>query len=811
MDELVTSPVEDAEVPAAPPTASRNGGRWSGTEHDLFGYIYLWRVVQHLGTILESADRLGLSDERVKKLEKFLNHVREIPAAASATRDLAFATARANAEALVPVAAGADDKFFDSITDWNRKAFRAFLLSRDLKNRLYLRARQKDREQIAQAIAEHPLTRSWDDLGEVEAVERIVTSRRAKFYNRQLRCYEILKQETFVTALPTRLTIEPTSMCNFRCVMCPHGIHDERPLYVEMTDRQVEDLVPYLPLLENLGVQVAGEPTSSLQLGKIANFATCHAVDVDMITNGSLMHQTNADLSKFSTITISFDGATKETFEAQRAGANFERVVSNIRAVRDKSPLVTMDFNVCLTRLNLEELPDIVRLAGDIGIDRVRVTPLVVRDMQHLKNMALTRSEYPRIREIVDQARKIGEEMGVNMVVQVHEKVLNDTPTPANPTRQTMFADLSAIVTKGNISDVSDMVDALEKIDITLPPPISGPDMNPEAPATSQEEIQEPPVPEVVADPAPLKVIESMPLASEDAPGMAFDPADRPPTFKIPYCNAPWVGGLVMSPGHYMPCCYLGAHPMGTTAEESFADIWNGEKVIQLRQNMIDGHGFPDTCESCNGLQRYQTMAELIALAARLNYRWEDIEWPRNFDPPPGFKVKFEQMREELFDQPAPDYKLGTDVVMGDPASSKYCRFGLTPPASGGRWTEGYESDLKFKLVDWNGKDRLRLRLRAMPYIDEKLHPVQRIDVRVAGETVTRWTFSDKGSKNAEMVIEPDLVDADQCLTVTLALLDAVSPKDLGQRRATVARAIFIDRVSVERDSLWRRGWRAIA
>lgn len=49
-----------------------------------------------------------------------------------------------------------------------------------------------------------------------------------------------------------------------------------------------------LEFAENLATQVIGEPTLSLQLGKIANYATSHGVLVDVITNASLLHKTNA-------------------------------------------------------------------------------------------------------------------------------------------------------------------------------------------------------------------------------------------------------------------------------------------------------------------------------------------------------------------------------------------------------------------------------------------------------------------------------------------------------------------------------------
>lgn len=79
---------------------------------------------------------------------------------------------------------------------------------------------------------------------------------------------------------------------------------------------------------------------------------------------------------------ISWNGATKATHEAIMLGSRWEKVVENVRAfiaVRDAHAETggnrcRVTFQLTFLEANVAELADMVRLAIDLGVDRVKGT-----------------------------------------------------------------------------------------------------------------------------------------------------------------------------------------------------------------------------------------------------------------------------------------------------------------------------------------------------------------------------------------------------------------------------------------------------
>ena len=63
-------------------------------------------------------------------------------------------------------------------------------------------------------------------------------------------------------------------------------------------------------------------------------------------------------------------------------------------------------------------------------------------------------------------------------------------------------------------------------------------------------------------------------------------------------CLLPWVHSEFSTAGTANPCCLYTGEPMGNLKEESFLDIWHGEKYQKLRQDFLDGKK-PSGCAMC--------------------------------------------------------------------------------------------------------------------------------------------------------------------------------------------------------------------
>jgi len=85
-------------------------------------------------------------------------------------------------------------------------------------------------------------------------------------------------------------------------------------------------------------------------------------------------------------MSVSFDGATKDTYEAIRRGARYEKVTTNIKKFneyRNLLPIVrrpTMDMTYVLMRRNIEELPVFAGLAKELGADSISAAHVVIFD-----------------------------------------------------------------------------------------------------------------------------------------------------------------------------------------------------------------------------------------------------------------------------------------------------------------------------------------------------------------------------------------------------------------------------------------------
>lgn len=184
---------------------------------------------------------------------------------------------------------------------------------------------------------------------------------------------------------PRRLQIEVTGACNLRCRMCLVRYRpalDRRRASLPL-DRFVA-LLDELPSLEQVTLQGLGEPLLHPDLVAMVQEASARGIRVGFNTNATLLTRSKAGaLVSAGTdwLHVSVDGATAATFERIRDGARFTRVVRNLRDLVDvrrelgtRRP--TIQLNTVLMRSNLEELPGLLRLAADIGVDRMWVQAL---------------------------------------------------------------------------------------------------------------------------------------------------------------------------------------------------------------------------------------------------------------------------------------------------------------------------------------------------------------------------------------------------------------------------------------------------
>jgi len=189
--------------------------------------------------------------------------------------------------------------------------------------------------------------------------------------------YKLLKTKTL--GLPQDIAIESAGYCNLKCPMCIQaksmaGIQRKsKTLSLENFKKVVDDIKGFAV---NISLYHAGEPLLNKSIGRFIDYANRQGILTYINTNGVLLSKPEIRSTLIESglfrMHISFDGATKKTYESYRIGANFEAVKESVRAlIRErgdrKTPIVGLQ--TLATTRTLPEFDAYVEMARDLGVD----------------------------------------------------------------------------------------------------------------------------------------------------------------------------------------------------------------------------------------------------------------------------------------------------------------------------------------------------------------------------------------------------------------------------------------------------------
>ena len=201
-----------------------------------------------------------------------------------------------------------------------------------------------------------------------------------RWTNRAKILWSYLRGAEHVPALPVEYIVETTAKCNLYCPMCPRETHKQPK--EDMTDQIFERLVEGASRTgEHMMLIGLGEPFMDKKIFERIEFCHQHNVATLLSTNGTFLDEAMANRlldSRLEHITLSFDGASKETFEHYRKGARFEKVRDNfVRFCRMKHARgAKLQIVVQMVRMpgNAHEVGEFRRFWSQIeGVDQVRV------------------------------------------------------------------------------------------------------------------------------------------------------------------------------------------------------------------------------------------------------------------------------------------------------------------------------------------------------------------------------------------------------------------------------------------------------
>ena len=199
-------------------------------------------------------------------------------------------------------------------------------------------------------------------------------------WNRAKLLWAYLARRSQVAALPVEYIVETTAKCNLYCPMCPRETHKQpkADMSVEVFERLVGGAGGTAEHMMLIGL---GEPFMDPHIFERIEYCHRHSISALLSTNGTFLDERNAGRildSPLDQITLSFDGARKETFEFYRKGANFEKVRDNfVRFARMKhARRRKLQVVVQMVKMpgNAAEVEDFTRFWSAVeGVDQVRV------------------------------------------------------------------------------------------------------------------------------------------------------------------------------------------------------------------------------------------------------------------------------------------------------------------------------------------------------------------------------------------------------------------------------------------------------
>ncbi len=216
--------------------------------------------------------------------------------------------------------------------------------------------------------------------------------------------------------LPFTVSIEPTTACNLRCPECPSGLRSfTRPtgnLKRDFFSKTIDGISRELMFLI---FYFQGEPYINPEFLDMVAYANRKGIYTITSTNGHFLNDENAKKtieSGLDRLIISVDGTTQEVYENYRKAGKLqtvlkgaENVVKWKKKLHSNTPHVIFQFLV--VKPNEHQIPDIFRLADEIGIDEVKLKTAQVYDYKNGNPLIPTIQKYARYEKQKDGTYKV--------------------------------------------------------------------------------------------------------------------------------------------------------------------------------------------------------------------------------------------------------------------------------------------------------------------------------------------------------------------------------------------------------------------
>ena len=148
-------------------------------------------------------------------------------------------------------------------------------------------------------------------------------------------------------SFPKFMALESSRLCNLRCTMCvthsdfiDHSHLEKYPKHFDLEKYKwiLDQMEPYKDFM-SVAPQFQGEPFMAPDILEMISYARGKGFCVGFTSNATLWNDEIIDHMidhEVNNLCVSLDGATKETYERVRIGANFDTVVGNLNRLVER-------------------------------------------------------------------------------------------------------------------------------------------------------------------------------------------------------------------------------------------------------------------------------------------------------------------------------------------------------------------------------------------------------------------------------------------------------------------------------------------
>lgn len=242
-----------------------------------------------------------------------------------------------------------------------------------------------------------------------------------------------------IDLFPPFLEIEPTTICNMRCVCCEHTYWKEPSK--NMSLQQFKKIIDDFGKPKWLGLTGIGSSYLNRDYHKMLAYAKSKGTIIEVFDH--FVHFKNEDeIRELIEIGPDFQfistyGASKRSFEKVCVGSDFDKIIENIKTfVRLKKQMKKrfpiLNFHYIITKESKDEILDFLDFVHslDTEIGEILVTPMLHSFKEAEKYE--TRIDRAYVKKVLDKAKEYNISVTVNMAAKKEAEGLEKKPDIKN-------------------------------------------------------------------------------------------------------------------------------------------------------------------------------------------------------------------------------------------------------------------------------------------------------------------------------------------------------------------------------------------